>query len=201
MKKNGFTLIEFLMAVSMVTIIIVVVTMFIKDVFSFNSSSQASMTSTLEGRKVLRTMVAEIRAITQGVDNSYAINTASTSTLVFYVDTNGDSLSDKIRYYLDAPSKSIKRGVILASGSPSGYSASEDVSTLINNVSNGTSTALFDYFDEDYAGTTSPMTIPVDPASIRIIRITVKIDKDINRSPMSVTVTSEAVLRNLKDNL
>jgi len=199
--KKGFSLIEFLIAVSLATILIIVVTIFTKDIFSFSSSSQASMSATLEGRKVLRTMVAELRAATQGVEGSYTINTAATSTVVFYVDTNADGLSDKVRYYLDASTKSIKRGVIIASGSPSGYSAAESSGTLINSVSNGTSTALFDYFDKNYAGTTSPMSIPVDQASVRIIRITVKIDKDINRSPVSTAVTSEAVLRNLKDNL
>ncbi|MFZ2048730.1 MAG: prepilin-type N-terminal cleavage/methylation domain-containing protein [Minisyncoccia bacterium] len=201
MKNKGFSLMEFLIAVSITTIIVMVVATFIKDIFTYNSSSQASMTSVLEGRKVLRMMVTELRATTQGANDSYAIDTAATSTIIFYVDTNGDGVPDKIRYFLDNVSKSIKRGVIIASGSPVGYSASEDISVLINNVSNGSSTPLFDYYDKNYGGTTSPMTIPVDKASIRLVKITVNIDKDINRSPFVATVSSEAVLRNLKDNL
>ena len=201
MKDKGFSLIEFLIAVSIATILIVVVTIFMKDIFTYNASSQASMTTVLEGRKVLRTMVAELRAATQSVDNLYVIDTAATSSLVFYVDTNGDGLPDKVRYFLDNTSKVVKKGVIIASGSPSGYLASEDISVLINNVSNGSSTPLFDYFDKNFGGTTSPMVVPVDKASIRLVKITVNIDKDVNRSPFTTTVSSEAVLRNLKDNL
>lgn len=201
MKRNGFSTIEFLVAITLATLIIILVTTFAKDVFTYSSSSQAIMTSQLEGRKVLRTMVSELRAMSQSATGSYAIDTVATSSLIFYFDVSRDSIVDKIRYFLDVPTKSVKRGVIVASGSPSDYTGAESLSTLISDVSNGTSTALFDYFDKNYAGTTSPMTIPVDPASVRVIRITVKIDKDINRSPLTTTVSSETMLRNLKDNL
>ena len=201
MKTKGFSIIEFLVAITIATVIIFVVTTFAKDIFSYSSSSQASMVAQLEGRKVLSSMVSELRATTQSALADYPINTAATSTVSFYADVNNDTIPDKVRYYLDTATKSLRRGVVVASGSPLGYSGAENISTLINDVSNGTSTAMFDYYDKNYAGTSTPMVYPIDVASIRLVKITVKIDRDTNRSPVSTTVSSQALFRNLKDNL
>ena len=183
------------------TLIIMLVTTFAKDIFAYNSSSQASMTSQLEGRKVVKTMVSELRSMSPSGQGSYPIDTAATSTIVFYADVSGDNIADRVRYFFDPSTRSIKRGVIIASGSPSTYTNTESFSAFMGDVSNGTSTAVFDYFDKNYAGTSSPMSIPVDIHSVRLVRITVKIDKDPNRNPIVTTVTSQAMLRNLKDNL
>ena len=201
MKTKGFSLIEFLVAASMATLIIMLVTLFAKNIFSYNSSSMASMTSQLEGRKVLKTMVSELRSLSPSGQGSYPIDTAATSTIIFYSDVSGDNVADKVRYFLDSTTKTIKRGVIIATGSPPTYTGTESISILMSDVTNGTTTALFDYFDKNFAGTTSPMSIPVDIHSVRLMRITAKIDKDPNRMPYTTTVTSDATLRNLKDNL
>jgi hypothetical protein len=45
------------------------------------------------------------------------------------------------------------------------------------------------------------MTYPIDIQSIRFVKVTVIIDKDPNRSPGEMVVSSQVNLRNLKDNL
>jgi hypothetical protein len=200
-ESNGFSLIEFLVAASIALIIGFVIILFAKNIISLNSSSQASMTAMLEGRKILSVMVAELRSTIPSALGSYPIEAASTSSIIFFADVNSDDVADRVRYFLDVPTLSVKRGVILAAGEPPAYNGVETFSTLITSVANGTSTPLFDYYDGNYTGASSPLSIPVNIPVIRLVKITVRIEKDPNRVPNSTTLTSQAALRNLKDNL
>lgn len=201
MKTRGYSLVEFLMSMAMATIILVVVTAFARNIFSLNLSSQASLGAQVESRKILNQMVGELRSASPSALGAYAIESAATSTITFFSDVNGDDTADKIRYYIDTGSRSIRRGVTLASGSPSAYTLSETVTTLMSDISNGTSTPLFDYYDGNHTGTSTALSLPVNLSQVRLIKVTVKIDKDNNRSPVTMTFTSGASLRNLKDNL
>jgi hypothetical protein len=50
-------------------------------------------------------------------------------------------------------------------------------------------------------GTSSPITQPVTPTDVRLIKINLIIDVDPNRAPVIKTYTSQVSIRNLKDNL
>ena len=203
MKKNkGFSIIEFLFAIVIATLIVGIITIFAKNILSLNSSAQSSMTAMLESRKILSVMVAELRSTSPSALGSYPIESASTSTIIFFADLNSDNVSDRVRYFIDPVTKSVRRGVVLATGEPPSYNlGSETLSTLIMGLSNGTSTALFEYHNGNYAGTSSPLSIPVSIPAIRLIKINIKIERDPNRAPEIMTLSSQAELRNLKDNL
>jgi len=70
-----------------------------------------------------------------------------------------------------------------------------------DNVVSSSTLPVFQYYSTTYNGTNAPLPIPVDIPSIRLIKITVIIDSDPNRSPTQMVVTSSVSLRNLKDNL
>ena len=201
MKNKGFSIVEFLFAVLMATFIGFIVTIFAKNAISLNSSAQSSMNALFESRKILSTMIAELRSMVPSALGSYPIESVSTSTIVFFADVNSDNVADKIRYFIDTPTLSVKRGVTLATGEPPAYTVAESLSTLVNNISNGTSTALFDYYNGSYAGTTSPMSMPANISLIRLIKVTIKVERDPSRAPELMTLSSQASLRNLKDNL
>jgi len=42
---------------------------------------------------------------------------------------------------------------------------------------------------------------PVDVSSVRLVKMNITIDRDPNRSPTPINVTTQVVIRNLKDNL
>ncbi|MEK7176952.1 MAG: hypothetical protein AAB719_01490 [Patescibacteria group bacterium] len=201
MKKNGYSLVEFVFAVVMATVIVFIVTIFAKNAINFNSSSQSSMNAIFESRKILSTMVSELRSTAPSAMGSYSIESAATSSIVFFADVNSDDISDRIRYFLDPNTRAVQRGVILATGEPPGYTVAETFSTIVSDIGNGASTALFDYYDGNYAGTTSPLSIPVNIASIRMVKITIKVERDPNKPSELMTFSSQASLRNLKDNL
>ena len=92
--------------------------------------------------------------------------------------------------------------MIKPSGNPLAYNpASETLSSLITNVMNGTSTALFLYYDKNYDGTSAALPIPVSIANIRLIKVSVVIDPNSAQPLKAMTITTQATLRNLKDNL
>lgn len=201
MKNYGFSVIEFLIAVVIATIVGFAVTTFAKNIISLGSSAQSSMTAILESRKILSTMVTELRSIAPSALGSYPIESVATSSIVFFADVNSDDVSDRVRYFIDTNTRSVKRGVTIATGEPPGYFLAEEITTLVTDISNGTSTALFEYYTGNYAGTSSPINLPGDISTIRLVKVTIKIDRDPNRGPELMTLSSQATLRNLKDNL
>lgn len=198
--KKGFTLVETVVSIWIVLLIGLAIANFGRDIFSYNSSLQNSLTVQLDARKVLRTLIAELRSSSSSSLGSYPIDTAGTSTLIFYSNPDTDNLKERLRYFLQG--NTLVRGVIQPTGNPLVYDTNtETFETIIRDIINGTSTPIFTYYDENYTGTSSPLTQPVNISSIRMVKITVIVDRDPNRSPTPITITTQGTLRNLKDNL
>ena len=201
MKNKGFSVVEFLFAIVIAIAITLVVTYFGRNIFLHTSTIQANLNAQLESRKILNKMVGELRSAAPSALGGYAVEAVATSSITFYSDVNQDDNTDRVRYFLDFPTGVIKRGVVLAAGLPPSYNlGNETITTLMSSLI-ATSSPIFDYFDKNYAGTSSPLTHPMNIANIRLIRMTVRIDKDPNRAPGAITFISSASLRNLKDNL
>ncbi len=191
---------EMLVSVSIFVLIMLVVTSFNRDIFFINSGLQSNLSAQIEARNVLRTVVAELRSTSPSSLGAYALAQTATSSVTFYSNVDNDQYKERIRYFIQGTN--FNRGIIHPSGSPLTYNAgSEQITTLVRNVRNGTSTAMFDYFDKNYSGTSTPLSVPVDPLAVRLVRITILVDSDPNRFPATIIETSQAMLRNLKDNL
>ena len=132
-------------------------------------------------------------------NGAYPIASASTSTITFFSDVDADSIEDQVRYYI--ASTTVYKGVIKPTGSPLTYSGSETTKILATGIRNSSSTPVFEYYDSNYAGTSSPMTYPLTITSIRLIKINLTIDTDVNKAPIWRTFSTQVGLRNLKDNL
>ncbi len=200
MMKKGFTLAEIVVVVGILGFIMVAIGSFQRNVFVYNKYSQDSISSAQDARNILRVMVKDLRTTSPSNNGAYAIAQAATNTITFFSDTDGDGLKEQIRYYI--ATTTLKKGSIKPTGSPATYnSANEIFFTLAYNIKNATSTALFEYYDNTYAGTSSPMTQPVTATNIRLIKINLIIDADPYKSPVPRLYTSQVNLRNLKDNL
>ncbi len=204
MKKNltnrGFTLPEILVSIFIIGLLSVTATRFMRDVFSLNYTLQGSLNAQIDARHIVKVMVTEIREAGPSALGAYPIATASSTTVVFYTDVDNDGIRDKVRYFISG--KTVKRGVVAPSGSPLTYNdANEKLTTVISGFVSSTTAPLFQYYTSNYAGTTSPLTSPVDIPSVRLVKINVIIDSDPNKSPISVITSSQVSIRNLKDNL
>lgn len=196
---HGFTLVETLLVVAVFILIIYAVSSLQTNILTYDKYASDVISSAQDARVILRNIVQELRSSKTGSNGSYPIAQAATSTIVFYSDIDVDGLQDQVRYYISGGN--LKKGVIKPSGSPLGYDGAETVTTLAYNIKNGTSTALFEYFDSNYNGTSSPLSQPVVVNAVRLVRVNLLIDADPRRSPIPRLYTSDATLRNLKDNL
>jgi prepilin-type N-terminal cleavage/methylation domain-containing protein len=203
-KKNnftkGFSLVEVLISVFIISMIVVIISTFQRDIFSLNFSLQGSLSAQLEARHVVKVIVTELRKAEPSNLGAYPIALASTSAVTFYSDIDSNGTREKVRYFISG--SELKKGVVVPTGSPLTYNdANEKLSTLISGVVSSSTLPLFEYYPSSYTGTTSPLLFPVDIASVRLIKTTVIIDKDPNKSPVKIIVTSQVNIRNLKDNL
>lgn len=202
MYKNnkGFSLAEIVIVVGILGMIMMTVGAFQRDIFVNTKFAQDSLSTTQDSRNILRMMVRELRTSSAGNDGSYPLITAATSTLSFYSDVDADGLKDKVRYYV--ATTTLIKGLIKPTGSPLTYVAGNEVfSILAYNLKNSSSTPLFEYYDNTYAGTSSPLTQPLVISNVRLVKINLMVDVDPNKSPNVRTYTSQVNLRNLKDNL
>ena len=195
-KKNGLTLVDTLFVVAIFTLIMGVLTLFSKNIWTYNSFINTELEAVDTGRMALKTMTAEIRTASSGNNGSYAINLASATSFTFYSDIYDDGLKEKVRYFLNGTN--LQKGVIIPTGSPLGYTGSEIVTTIVSNVTNA---SIFSYYDRNYDGATVALSSPIDVSAVRLVKITVTIDKNQNTPPAPVTVSTQVSIRNIKDNL
>lgn len=196
--NKGFTLTELLVSIFIISILTVIVNKFASDVFVLSNALSSGMSAQFDARHVIKQMVTEIRTASPSGNGSYSIDTAATSTLIFYSDINNNGTIDRVRYFLSG--KDLKKGVIAPSGNPVTYTGTENISTLITGLVSSSTAPIFQYYPSTYYGTTSPISSPVPQASVRLVKITVIIDKDPTHAPTQIVVTSQVSLRNLKDN-
>lgn len=200
-RERGFGLTELVVAVAISVMVVIVVTGFARSMIRLSASAQADAMAIFESRNLLRVMVSELRSAIPSAQGSYPIGSVATSSIIFFADVNDNGVADRIRYFYDPADQALKRGVIFATGTPPAYSGSETISILVSGVLNGPSLPIFEYYDGNYAGTSTPLTIPVNATDVRLIKVNVTVSRNPNDPSADVlTVSSQAMLRNLKDN-
>jgi prepilin-type N-terminal cleavage/methylation domain-containing protein len=196
--KRGFTMTELLISIFILTLFTITATTFQKDVFSLNTFFQSSLNVQLDARHVIKGLVAELRRAQPSNFGDYPVAVASSSAITFFSDINSDGTREIIRYFVSGTD--LKKGVMIATGTPVVY-GSESITTIMSGLVSSSTQPLFQYYPSSYAGTSTPLTYPISIPSIRLVKVTAIIDRDPGRSPTQVVVTSQVSLRNLKDNL
>lgn len=201
--KKGFTLIELMLSIGLMSIIGYWILSFQSSIFSYSSFFHSAMSSQIEASRAFDMMTKEIRTATYANTGAYVIAQAATNTLSFYSDVDGDDDREKVKYYTE--NGKFKRSVTEPnlSATPITYDGSERVITLINEITN-TSTPIFTYYTKDYDGTasSSPLTYPFAINQVRLIKIDLEIVTTDNKgNRLSSSIGTQVSIRNLKDNL
>jgi prepilin-type N-terminal cleavage/methylation domain-containing protein len=198
-RFRGATLLEVMVAIAITAIILLGAGTFLSTSFRNQKILDDQLSGQSEARRIVSEIVNTVRTAETSSVGSYAIATATTSTLTVYANIDNDSFRERVRYWLDGTQ--LKRGVTKPSGNPLSYSGPELVTVVTANVENnqkGINT--FEYFGESYTGTESPLASPVVVPDIRMVRIVVQIEKEESKSPVPIRVESITHIRNLKTN-
>ncbi len=197
--KSGFTAVEMLIAMFIFVIIGIAAVTFQLDIFSLNRISNDNLIAQEDARRALKNISSEFRSMSPSNMGAYALVQTATSSITFYNNIDEDSPIEKVRYFLEGTT--LKRGTIKPSGTPFIYNpANETVREVIHNIANASS-SIFLYYDTNYDGTSEPLTDPVNTPLVRLIKVNIIIDSDPSKSPAPLYMTTQASIRNLKDNL
>ena len=191
----GFTLMEIIVAMSILSGIILVVTMFSLDIYDFGIFLGENIVAEQEIQLTLRVMASEIRAMSQSATGAYPIDVASQSSITFYSDIDGDGLAERVRYYLDATT--FKKGVIKPTGTPLAYpTANEQIQEVVHNVYLPAGN-IFAYYNSSYTGTQAALTFPLNISDLRLININITVDQSPGDSVSRINLSTSVNMRNL----
>lgn len=205
---RGFTLVEAVVAVGIISMITLGVVTFQKTVITNAKVLQSTMSAQQQVRRTMQIFSAELRSATQSANGSYAIESAGTSSLVFYANIDKDPDVERVRYFYGTSSpggtfNTLLKGVIEPVGTT--YpTANEKISYLVYDMKNSSTSPIFTYYDSTYNGTassTAPLAMPVSIPSIRLVMMSLGVDPNAARSPTYHTYSTQVSVRNLKDNL
>lgn len=193
-KSEGFTLIELIISIGIMSGIVLVISIFSFDVFDFGIFLGENITAQQETQLTLRVMVSEMRAMAQAVNGAYLIESASQNSVVFYSDRDGDGFAERIRYFLDG--NILKKGVIKPSGNPLAYSGTETIDEVVHNIYSAAGN-IFSYYDSNYSGTQTELGFPMNIPLVRLIKINLTVDPNPADTSSRINFSTSVNIRNL----
>lgn len=198
--SHGFTLAEIVVTTAIVGVMVLVISKFQSDIFSFNRTFYGSFAGSDQAQKLLRPMTAEIRSASASSNGSYPIEAFAANDFSFYSDIDNNGTKDWIRYYVSGTT--MYKETIAPTGSPAVYnSANKKTATFMTGVRNlADGIATFRYYSSAYTGGASGEVVPGTGTieTIRLVKITVRIDADTSKPPAAADVTTQVSIRNLK---
>lgn len=202
LRKNstGMTLVEVLVVMGISTII----TLAAGWVFITSTRTSSIVQDQLQGqndaRKVLQHVVDNVRRAEESSIGSYPIEEAGEYSLVFFANTDDDTLRERIRFWL--ADEELKQGVIKPTGNPLEYVVANEVVTVLARdvVNTAQGVPIFSYYGEEYTGIEAALVQPVSIPEVRVIRLQLEIERDPDKSPVPLHAESVVHVRNLKTN-
>lgn len=188
-KGSGFSLVEAIIAVSITTLIILVVMEFITMNLRMQTYFANESTSQIDSRRSINVLTQQLREISDGDDGGYALATAEPYQIIFYSDIDKDAVTEQIQYSITGTT--LQRTIINPTTDPIKYLPANGVTaTLASNVTNiQTNTPLFLYYNSDNIELVSP----IDLKDVTLIKIQLQLPNH--------TTETYVQLRNLKTNL
>lgn len=195
-RKNGFTLLEITVAMSIFIIFMILSTDYIIKGFRYTLFNSEQNEATQNAKKIMNIMIKEIREAAQSDRGDYLLDAVEEQSFSFYSNIDDNANTEKIRYFLD--SGIFKKGIIEPTGDPLEYLAiNETISNVAQHINNQTET-IFTYYDTDYNLIADPSA---NKNNIRLIHISLKINVTPEIAPNDYYVNMDIQIRNLKDNL
>lgn len=197
--RRGFTLLEILVVLSIMSIILVVLLRFSATGYHFSREIRSQQQAVENARIQLKRISKAIRETRFADTGAYPLVDMQPDRIIFYSDVDADSTVERIRYELNQTD--LERGVTEPTSDPLIYDVenNEQVSVVAKSIRNGYD-PIFTYYNGDYPADTTPLT-PIDLTEVKYVQFRLLIDVDPEADPAVVDVRSQVQLRNLKTNL
>lgn len=199
LRSQGFTIIEVTVGMT-ITIIILGVLYALQYITASSQNLILDQSIKVElANSSMASLIREIRTARDGDNGAYAIENATNQSMTFYSDIDFDGQTEKVRYFINGTQ--LQKGVIEPTGYPVTYPAgSEEVEVVSDNVRNGT-LPLFYYFSGNFPTVGTPLPVPADPDSIKLVRVHVRLNSKPNDPQGDYVLESNTAIRTLKNNL
>ncbi len=189
-KKNGFSLMEMIVTVVLVGILGLI----IASLYTSGNKQYRLGTKRIALNEQAAIAARDFEKMSRGTT---AIISANSNNLTFYSYLKGDTnpAPSKISYYLDG--NSLYRysiSPIIAENTFIYPDSQKEIKKIAENV---ISVNLFKYYND----ANSELEFPIQNDVVRLIKMSIEIDNDINASPESAEQSTAVQLRNLKNNL
>ncbi|HLD31381.1 MAG TPA: prepilin-type N-terminal cleavage/methylation domain-containing protein [Patescibacteria group bacterium] len=196
-SQLGFSLLEVIIVIAIVSLLVSGLTALVIYSFRYNAVIWEQLKTQNEGRQALQKVVDIVRRAESSNIGSFALESASSTTLVLYANVDGDAYRERVRFYLAGTD--FKMGVIKPSGTPLAYEGEETEKILASDVVNLTKDEpVFLYYDEDYTGSEGALIEPIEAANVRSVRLHLELEKDPTETPVPLQVETLVQIRNLK---
>ena len=196
--RQGLTLIELLIAISISTGLILIITLFAIDITNFGLYLGDRLETERELEQMIREFVVEVRSMTTAENGSYPIAAADASSFTYFSDIDADGTIEQIRYFLNGTT--LQRGLTEPSGTPPVYDpADETVRDIVKYIVPGAD--LFTYWPEGWIGETASLSSPINLSDIRLVRFKATVDKDPAVLPAGSTQSVHTTIRNLRGDI
>ena len=197
--QSGMTLIELMVSVALFTLLMLVVTTSIQQMYIYNAYTFAQAYQVQNARLGMQALIRDVREMTFADNGTFPLAVMDADEIGFYSDIDRDNSVEYVTFGFNGTS-TIEKSIFNATGSPPTYdlSAPDQVITLSRFVQNNfQATSTFFYFDA--AGI--PVTNSNNITDVRYIEAQIIVNIDPIRSPGQFMLRSSAALRNVKENL
>lgn len=201
-KKKGMTLIEMLVAISIMIIAMEGFTyVFVRSWENNRFTIEMGLASTTASRAVNQTII-QLRAIKQADNGDFPIEEADDFDLTIYTDIDDDGVTERVHYYLDLATDEFKRGVTDPNTAtiPVTYPSGDTTTTVMAKyITNSSTEPIFYYYNGDYPGDTvnNPLATPASVGNIQLVKVKIKVNINPARAPENINLESFVDLRNM----
>lgn len=198
-KSSGMTLTEMLVAISVSTLLTMVISTTVTRTFMVNryTFEQGLNNATLENST--RNFVRYLREARQSDEGGYLIESADDFELVFFADVDEEVGVERVRYFLE--DHKLKMGVAFPRGNPVEYPIADDEVKIIGNgIMNTADQPIFYYYTKEYPleAEGNPISTPVLPNEIGLIKLDIYANINPEKAPNNMRMETFVRPRNIK---
>jgi type II secretory pathway pseudopilin PulG len=189
---RAFTLLETVIVIGITMMVWLALAFLLQYFYKTNAYVLEQTVAVDSARAGIQNAMITLREASYGSDGSYPILSVATSSVTFFADLYNDGVSEKITYQLLGGT--LYRAAVAPAGNPPSYVGQSAATSTIARYIIATSTPIFTYYDSDG----NMLSYPINISQVASVGTMVLVDVNINRAPVTFTLSSAATLRNLR---